>query len=98
MLTRSDNIKVMMGSETDEIIGELFKSLQQRYQKELEESMDGIPFTFDGVNALYYNLNKIRLSRGKSYTDSPEWLENKKATINSKNNNYKCFSMLELLD
>ena len=53
--------------------------------------MDGIPFTFDGVNALYYNLNKIRLSRGKSYIDSPEWLENKKATMNSKNNNYKCF-------
>ena len=54
--------------------------------------MDGIPFTFDGVNALYYNLNKIRLSRGKSYIDSPEWLENKKATMNSKNNNYKCLN------
>ena len=37
MLTRSDNIKIMMGSETDEIFGELFKSLQQRYQKGLEE-------------------------------------------------------------
>ena len=31
MPTRSDNIAIMMASETDEIIEELFKSLQQRY-------------------------------------------------------------------
>ena len=28
---KSDNIEIMMGSETDEIIKELFKSLLQRY-------------------------------------------------------------------
>ena len=33
----SDNIEILMGSETDEIIEELFKSLLQRYQKGLEE-------------------------------------------------------------
>ena len=27
MHTKSDNIEIMMGSETDDIIGELFKSL-----------------------------------------------------------------------
>ena len=86
MPTRSDNIEIMMGSETDEIIEELFKSLQQRYQKGLEESMDGSHFTFDGVNALCYDLNTVSLSRGRSYIDSPEWLKNKKATINPKNN------------
>ena len=32
----------------------------------LEESMRGSEFTFDGVNALYYDLNKVSLSRGKS--------------------------------
>ena len=37
----SNNIEIMMGSETEEVIKELFKSLQQRYQKGLEESMDG---------------------------------------------------------
>ena len=47
----SDNIEIMMGSKTDEIIEELFKSLQQRYQKGLEESMHGSHCTFDGVNA-----------------------------------------------
>ena len=39
MRTKSDNIDVMMGSETDEIIEELFKSLLQRYQEKLQESV-----------------------------------------------------------
>ena len=41
MHIESDNIKIMMGSKTDEIIEELFESLLQGYQKELEESMTG---------------------------------------------------------
>ena len=41
--------------------------------------------------ALYHDLNKISLNRGKSYIDSPGWLKNKKATINPKNNDDKCF-------
>ena len=45
----------------------------------------------DGVNALYYDLNKITLNRGESYIDSPEWVKNKKATINPENDDDKCF-------
>ena len=62
----------MMGSETDEIIEEFVESLLQRYQEGLEESMDGSHFIFDSVDAFYYNLNKISLSRGGSYIDSRE--------------------------
>ena len=40
MHTKSDNIEIIMGSETDEIIQELFESLLQRYQEGLEESMN----------------------------------------------------------
>ena len=72
-----------MGSETDKIIEELFEGL--------EESMKGSEFNFDGIDILYYNLNKISLHRGGPYTDSPKWLKNKKATINPKNNNDKYF-------
>ena len=53
--------------------------------------MRGSEFICDSVNALYYDLNKISLSRGRSYIDSPEWLKSKKATINPKNNDDKCF-------
>ena len=83
----------MMGSETDEIIEELFKSLWQRYQKGLEESIDGSHFTFDGVNVLYYDFNTVSLSRGRSYIDSPNKLKIKNATINPKNNYDKCFQI-----
>ena len=53
--------------------------------------MRGIEFVFDTVDALYYNLNKISLSRGGLYIDSPKWLKNKKATIYPNNNYDKCF-------
>ena len=51
-------------------------------------------FAFDSVDLLYYKLHKINLNRGGSYIDPSEWLKDKKATINPKNNDYKCFNML----
>ena len=91
MHTRSVNEEFTNGSDTDEIIKELFKSLLQRYQENLQEKTRGSDFVFDGVNFLYYDFNKISISRGGSYIDSPKWLKNKKSTINPKNNDYKCF-------
>ena len=91
MHTKNDNEEFMNGSDTDEIIKELFKSLLQRYQENLQEKMRGSDFAFDGVNVLYYDFNKISISRGGSYIDFPKWLKNKKLTINRKINDYKCF-------
>ena len=91
MHTKSINEEFMNGSDTGEIIKELFKSLLQRYQENLQEKMKGSDFAFDGVNYLYYDLNKINISKGGSYIDSPKWLKDKKSTINPKNNDYKCF-------
>ena len=81
----------MIDSETNEIIEEIFKSLLQRYQDGLEESIKESEFIFDSVDVLYYDLNKIGLSRGGSYIDSPKWLKDKKATINPENNDEECF-------
>ena len=58
---KSNNVEIMMGSETDEIIEELFKSLLERYQEGLEESVRESEFIFDSVDSLYYDLNKISL-------------------------------------
>ena len=91
MHTKSDRKEFMNGSDTDEIIKELFKSLLQRYQENLQEKMRGSDFAFDGVNFFYYDFNKISINRGGSYIDSPKWLKNKKSTINPNNNDYKCF-------
>ena len=89
--TKSNNVEIMMGSEIDEIIEELFKSFLQKYQEGLEESLRGSKFVYDSVDTLCYNLNKVSLSRGRSYKDSPKCLKNKKATINPKNNHDKYF-------
>ena len=78
MHPKSNNVEVMMGNETNEIIEEIFKSFLQIYQEGLEESMSGSEFVFDAVDVLYYNLNKISLSRGRLYIDCPKWLRNKK--------------------
>ena len=92
MHTKSNNIEIIMGSETNDIIEELCESLLQKYQEWLEESMRGSEFIFDSVDLLHYNLQKISLNRkGSSYIDSPKWLKNKKATINPKNNDNNCF-------
>ena len=92
MHKKSDNIKIVMGSEADDVIAELFESLLQKYQDGLEESMKGSEFIFDSFDLLYYHLQKRSLKRiGSSNIDSPKWLKNKKATINSKNNDNNCF-------
>ena len=56
MHTRSDNIKIIMGSETNNIIENLRESLLQRYRKRLEESMRASEFVCDSVDLLYYHL------------------------------------------
>ena len=92
MHTKSNNIEITIGSDTDEVIENLFRSLLQRYQENLEEKMRGSEIVFDGINLLHYDLNKISLNRGGSYIKSPDWIENKKATINPQNKkDDKCF-------
>ena len=91
MHTKSDNTEIMIGSDTNEVIKELFKSFLQRYQEGLQEKIKGSGFGFDGIHLLYYDFNKISLNRGESYIESAKWIKDKKSTINPKNSNYKCF-------
>ena len=54
--------------------------------------MRGSEFVFDYVDVLHYKCHKINPNRGGSYIDSPDWIKNKKATINPINEKYKkCF-------
>ena len=50
MSTKRDNVKIIMRSETEEIIKKRFKSLLQKYQEKLGESMKGSEFVFDSVD------------------------------------------------
>ena len=97
MHIRSDNIEIMIGDDSDDIIEELFKSFLQKYEANLQNKMKGSDFEFDGVNFLYYDFNEISLNRGGSYIDSSIWLKDKKSTINPKNNDDKCFQYVVTL-
>ena len=82
MFTRSTPEEFMIGSEM---------SILQKYQDNLQNKMKGSDFIFNGINYLYYDLNRITISKGGSYIESPKWLKDKKCTINQKNNDNKCF-------
>ena len=59
MHAKSSNVEVVIGTETDEVIEELFKYFLQKYREGLEESIRASKFVYDSVDALYYNLNKV---------------------------------------
>ena len=80
----------MRGRDTDDIIRKLFRSFLHNNQENLK-IIKGSDFVFENVELMVYKPHRVRLRRGGSYIKSPEWLANKKATINPKNkNDYEC--------
>ena len=63
MHSKSDNIEIMINDEADEIIKELFDSLENIYENNLE-SLKGSDFVFDYVHLLYCKCHKINLNHG----------------------------------
>ena len=49
MHTKSDNITIMIGIETEDVINELFNTFCKRYQEGLETKMKGSSFTFERI-------------------------------------------------
>ena len=48
-------------------------------------------FTFDSVIHMDISIHRLNLTRGSSYIPLPDWLTKKKAIINPKNLDLKCF-------
>ena len=92
MHTKSDNVKIMNGIDTNEAINKLIKSFTKRCQEGLETKMKGSSYIFERVDLSEYHLHKIGLNRDSSYNDCPEWIKHKKVTINPQNtNDNNCF-------
>ena len=60
----------MRGSDTDNIIREIFKSFLHDYQEELK-IIKGSDFVFESVELMDYKLHRVRLRRGGLYMKSP---------------------------
>ena len=91
MFAWSNSEEIRSGNETDDIIKGLLNSFLNNYQKEEIVLRNGSNFVFESVDLLSYHIHKTSLKRGKSYIKSPEWILNKRATINPKNKDNKCF-------
>ena len=70
---------------SENLVDLLYKIIKKILKNEKSE------FVRDSIALLYYHLHKIDLKRDRWYIDSPEWLKNKKSTINPKNYDDNCF-------
>ena len=92
MHTKNDNVVIMSGVETNDIVNELLDSFFERYQEQLETKMKGSSYIFERIDSLEYHLHKISLNIGSSFINYPIWLKDKGVTINPKNTkDNKCF-------
>ena len=92
LYVKTKNVEIMMGSDINEIVKELYDPIIQNYQELLDHSIKDNGFVLEGVESIAYDINKITINRSDSYIESPTWLKSKKCTINSQNkNNNNCF-------
>ena len=91
MHSKSDNVKIMNGTDTNDAIIELIKSFTKRYQEGLETKMKGSSYIFERVDLLEYHLHKVSLNRRSSYIDPLEWIKHKKVINPQNTKDNKCF-------
>ena len=87
LYVKTKNVEIMMGSDTDEIVKELFESVIQKYEELIEHSTKNSGLVLQGVELMEYDINKVTINRVGSSIKSPEWLKSKKCTINPQNKN-----------
>ena len=92
MHPKNRQVEVCMGSDTENVIDTLFNALLQNFKHIQETSNErGREFIPDSVELLEQELHKTNI-RSESYIPSPDWIANKKSTINPKNEkDNKCF-------
>ena len=89
--SKSNNVKLKSYNDANVVFDKPFKSLHSKCQGKLETSMRRSDLVFDSVQLMYYKCHKINFKCGGSYIDCPYWIKKKKATINLKNTENKCF-------
>ena len=78
-------MNILHAVDTNSVIDELFDTFLKRYQDGLETKMTGSSYFFEKVDLVEYHFHKATQKRVSSYIPSPEWIANKKYTINPQN-------------
>ena len=71
----SKPVKILMGSNTGDVVHRLFDTTLPKFQQAIEtSSKGGSKFIHENVALLYYYFMKIDIKRAESYIASPNWL------------------------
>ena len=75
-------------SDMDEIVSAMIEHMKQKINNlALRDSK----FVFNRIIHMDIDFHRLNLTRGSSYIPLPDWLAKKKAIINPKNSDLKCF-------
>ena len=75
-------------SEVEEIVDEMINHMKEQVEN---PALLNSRFVFDEVLFTNIDFHQLNLTRGSSYIPLPQWLDNKKATINPRNEDQECF-------
>ena len=87
----SDNEEIRLDNEAPKIVAEFTKSFLDNYQKKEKVLRNESNSILDKGYLLSVCIHKINLKKGKLYIEYPNWIFNKRATINPKTKDNKCF-------
>ena len=85
---RSDGKRVLKSTNIERLINKSVKKITEDLDK---YQQNGSGWYFKSVKELQLNVVEYSPHKGSSYIDLPLWIKNKKAVINLKNKDDKCF-------
>ena len=84
----NDQRSIYIKSKNTTDIDEIFDQLIEKHE-ELSESLKNIDLISEGIESLTYNLSEFTVTN--AFIETPQWITNKKCTINPQDNDSKCF-------
>ena len=75
-------------SEVEEIVDEMINHMKEQVEN---PALLNSRLVFDEILFTNIDFHQLNLTRGSSYVPLPEWLDNKKAIKNPRNENQECF-------
>ena len=79
---------VYMLNDIDSIVQSMINHMAQQVEN---PALRDSKFVFDGIVYTDISIHRLNLTRGSSYIPLPDWLSKKKAILNPKNLDMKCF-------
>ena len=74
--TRSENVKCLPSSNTEDVLNELLALLYEKFKEDLQLCRTSSSFVYESVEELNIHFHKVDLQRGASHILTPTWIKN----------------------